>query len=65
MTPAERAAFEQKMADRQAVQARMQDGTITLTDADAKFMSADEIHQCINLGRFGSVIGRDKRLMRR
>ena len=63
MTPAEQEAMRLKAEARAAVVARMQDGTVVLGDADAKHMTASEITQCINLGRFADI-GRDKRLRR-
>ena len=63
MTPAEKARLEANAAARAEVVGRMQDGTVMLTDADAKHMSATEITRCINLGRFQDI-GADKRLRR-
>ena len=63
MTPNERAAVEAKAAARAEVVTRMQDGTVMLGDDDAKHMTATEIRQCINLGRFQDI-GADKRLRR-
>jgi hypothetical protein len=65
VTPQEQARIRENAEARAAVVARMQDGTVTLTEADAKLMSGTEITQCIDLGRFGPDIGRDKRLSRR
>jgi hypothetical protein len=64
VTPEERARFEQRMADRQAVLAKFPDPAAPISDEECKFLTGEEITSLINAGRIPGV-GPDKRLARR
>lgn len=63
VTPQERARFEQRMADRQAVLAKFPDPAAEITDLDCKLLTGEEIVSLINANRIAGI-GADKRLRR-
>ena len=61
MTPAEAAEIADRQAERQKVLDKFPHGDQVISDADCKFLTADEVKSVINSGRLSGV-GPDRRI---